>query len=71
MVLGKTAPAIVEVARGRTADLIVMSSRGQSGAEGWVYGSIVDEMLRAAEQPVLLIGASGRERCLAAGPELE
>jgi nucleotide-binding universal stress UspA family protein len=52
---GKPAEAIVEAARFRQADLIVMSSHGRSGLGRLVLGSVAETVLRATRVPILLI----------------
>jgi nucleotide-binding universal stress UspA family protein len=38
-------------------DLIVMSTRGQSGLSRWLMGSVADRVVRGATVPVLLVRA--------------
>jgi nucleotide-binding universal stress UspA family protein len=52
---GPPAEAIVEAARYRDANLIVMSSHGRSGLGRLVLGSVAETVLRATEIPILLI----------------
>jgi nucleotide-binding universal stress UspA family protein len=52
---GPPAEAIVEAARFRGADLIVMSSHGRSGLGRLVLGSVAETVLRASTVPILLI----------------
>jgi nucleotide-binding universal stress UspA family protein len=52
---GRPAEAIVEAARYRNADLIVMSSHGRSGLGRLVLGSVAESVLRATATPILLI----------------
>jgi nucleotide-binding universal stress UspA family protein len=52
---GAPAEAIVEAARYREADLIVMSSHGRSGLGRLVLGSVAETVLRATRVPILLI----------------
>jgi nucleotide-binding universal stress UspA family protein len=52
---GTAAEAIVEAARFRKADLIVMSSHGRSGLGRLVLGSVAESVLRATRVPILLI----------------
>lgn len=56
---GPPADAIVEAARYRGADLIVMSSHGRSGLGRLVLGSVAESVLRATATPILLIRAGG------------
>jgi nucleotide-binding universal stress UspA family protein len=52
---GPPVEAIVEAARFRKADLIVMSSHGRSGLGRLVLGSIAESVLRSTSVPILLI----------------
>lgn len=52
------ADGILASAADHQADLIVMSTHGRGGLGRWVYGSVADRVLRAAELPVLLVRAS-------------
>jgi nucleotide-binding universal stress UspA family protein len=56
---GPPAEAIVEAARYRNADLIVMSSHGRSGLGRLVLGSVAESVLRATTVPILLIRPAG------------
>jgi len=55
---GPPAEAIVEAARFRRADLIVMSSHGRSGVGRLVLGSVAETVLRASTVPILLLRPS-------------
>lgn len=50
------APAILEFARERQADLIAISTRGHGGLKRLALGSVADKVLRGADLPVLLKG---------------
>jgi nucleotide-binding universal stress UspA family protein len=56
---GPPVEAIVEAARCRHADLIVMSSHGRSGVARLVLGSVAERVLRATAVPILLIRPDG------------
>jgi len=56
---GPAVEAIVEAARYRHADLIVMSSHGRSGVSRLVLGSVAESVLRATTVPILLIRPDG------------
>ena len=49
------AQAIVEAAKYRKADLIVMSTHGRSGIGRLVLGSVAEKVLRATAVPILLL----------------
>jgi nucleotide-binding universal stress UspA family protein len=51
------AEIILDVAKGRDIDMIVMSTHGRGGVARWVFGSVADKVLRHAQMPVLLIRA--------------
>lgn len=57
--LGHPAESIIDFAKTGEIDLIAMSTHGRSGIKRWVFGSVADKVLHAAETPVLLIRASG------------
>jgi nucleotide-binding universal stress UspA family protein len=57
--LGHPAESIIDFAKTGEIDLIAMSTHGRSGISRWVFGSVADKVLHAAETPVLLIRASG------------
>ena len=56
---GPPVQAIVEAARSRDVDLIVMSSHGRSGMARLVMGSVTETVLRATTVPVLVIRPDG------------
>jgi nucleotide-binding universal stress UspA family protein len=49
---------IIETARERAAELLVMSTHGRGGLGRWIYGSVADAVLRGAAVPVLLVPAA-------------
>jgi nucleotide-binding universal stress UspA family protein len=54
---GRPHTAIAEFAESNQVDLIVMSTRGQSGLNRWLMGSVADRVVRGAKIPVLLVRA--------------
>jgi nucleotide-binding universal stress UspA family protein len=54
---GRAAPTIVEVARRRHVDLIVMGTHGRSGVAHLLLGSVTEKVLRTASCPVLAVRA--------------
>jgi hypothetical protein len=53
------AQAIVEAARMRRVDLIVMSTHGRSGLRRVVLGSVAESVVRGTQTPILLVSAAG------------
>ena len=56
---GPPVEAIVEAARYREADLIVMSSHGRSGVARLIMGSVAERVLRSTRVPILVIRPDG------------
>jgi nucleotide-binding universal stress UspA family protein len=56
---GPASDAIVEAARVRGIDLIVMSSHGRSGLGRLIFGSVAETVLRGTTTPILLIRPNG------------
>lgn len=54
---GPAAYAIVEAARARKVDLIVMTTHGRSGLGRFILGSVAESVLRGTTTPILLIRA--------------
>lgn len=54
---GQAAYAIVEAARLRRADLIVMTTHGRSGLGRLILGSVAESVLRGTTTPILLVRA--------------
>ena len=55
MARGSPAPAILDVARDRQANLIVMGTVGMSAVERALLGSVSEKVSRHAACPVLLV----------------
>jgi nucleotide-binding universal stress UspA family protein len=53
--LGEVPKTIIETADGIRADLIVMRTRGHTGASRAVLGSVADAVVRSAGVPVMLL----------------
>lgn len=51
----QVAAEIIDFAKERGVDLIVMSTHGHSGITRWVLGSVAHKVLTRAETPVLLV----------------
>jgi nucleotide-binding universal stress UspA family protein len=52
---GRPHVQIPQFAETNHVDLIVMSTRGQSGLSRWLMGSVADRVVRGATVPVLLV----------------
>jgi nucleotide-binding universal stress UspA family protein len=59
--VGRPHLQIIQYAETNRADLIVMSTRGQSGLSRWLMGSVADRVVRGANVPVLLVRAPKEE----------
>ena len=55
LALGPEADGILEQAKGRRADLIVMTTHGRGPASRFFLGSVADEVMRRSPVPVLLL----------------
>lgn len=55
--MGVPAEVILDFARKHKIDRIVMSTHGRTGINRWVYGSVADKVLRAADRTVVLVRA--------------
>ena len=62
VLFGRPANRIVEYALKEEVDLIAMSTLGRSGFSRWMFGSVADEVVRAAAIPILLIRPPGADR---------
>jgi nucleotide-binding universal stress UspA family protein len=65
---GSPAHEIVKLAESETADMIVISSHGESGWHRFVFGSVAEKVVRHAECPVLTIRASKEDSQVSAEP---
>ncbi len=55
--MGVPAEVILDFAQKHKIDRIVMSTHGRTGFNRWVYGSVADKVLRAADRTVVLVRA--------------
>lgn len=46
---------IIDTAKAEGCRLIVMASRGRSGVQRWMLGSVTERVVRASEVPVLIV----------------
>ncbi len=56
-IYGRAHVEIAQFTESNQVDLIVMSTRGQSGLSRWLMGSVADRVVRGATVPVLLVRA--------------
>jgi len=57
--VGHEAEEIIEFADEIVADLVAMSTHGQTGISRWAFGSVTDKVLHAGNTPVLLVRTPG------------
>lgn len=55
VLVGNPASRVVELAKEREIDLIVISSRGRTGLARWYFGSTAEDIARRSSLPVLLL----------------
>lgn len=55
VVEGVVVDGILEYADFQNIDLIVMATHGRSGVSRWVFGSVAERVLRAANCPIFLV----------------
>ena len=55
VIWGRPAEGIVDYARGKKADLIIISTHGRSGLGRLAFGSVADRVMRTATMPVLIV----------------
>lgn len=55
--MGIPPEVILDFARKHKIDRIVMTTHGRTGINRWVYGSVADKVLRAADRTVVLVRA--------------
>lgn len=56
---GPAAAAVIEAARLKKADLIVMSTHGRSGLGRLILGSVTESVLRGTTAPICIVRAPG------------
>lgn len=57
---GRAAEAIIQKAAADKGTLITMATHGRSGINRWVLGSVAEKVLRATNNPLLLVRATGQ-----------
>ena len=53
--LGNAAETILDIASRRDVSRIVMATHGRTGVTRWVFGSVAEKVLRAADRTVVLV----------------
>jgi nucleotide-binding universal stress UspA family protein len=53
--IGKSADLTIDIANREAFDLIVMGTRGRTGPEAGVVGSVAEKVIRAAKCPVMTV----------------
>jgi nucleotide-binding universal stress UspA family protein len=53
---------IVEKSRRLQPDLLIISTHGHSGRKRWLRGSVADKVIRAAHEPILVLGPRAMEQ---------
>lgn len=61
---GDAASAVVDTARERAVDLIVMSAHGNSGARRAMFGSVTERVLHSVNCPVLAVRSADPIHCV-------
>jgi nucleotide-binding universal stress UspA family protein len=56
---GSAAPTVIATAQAYNAGLIVMTSRGKTGMNRWLLGSVAQKIARHSTMPVLVLHESG------------
>jgi len=59
VLFGRPGDMLVDYAKKKNPDLVIIATHGRSGVSRWVWGSVADRILRAACVPVLMIRAPG------------
>lgn len=53
--VGQVADQIVDYAKAEAVDLIIVSSRGDSGFDAWMFGSVAEKVMKGAPCAILVI----------------
>lgn len=61
VLMGTPATRLVEFARERESDLVVIPSHGRQGIDRWLMGSVAERVVRLAPCPVLVLRAEDSE----------
>ena len=52
---GRPEEEIIELAQAEPAELIIMTSKGQSGLAVWLYGSVAERVIRHSKSSILVL----------------
>ena len=55
---GDSAEALLDMTQRKTGCLVAMTTRGRSGLQRWVMGSVTDRVVRHSDSPVLVVRAT-------------
>ena len=55
------APGVIQASRRSPYSVVVMATRGRSGLNATLFGSVTDEVLRDIDEPMVLVGPSYRD----------
>ena len=56
---GIPAEVILDYAKKKKAELIMMSTKGESGLTRWIFGSVADKVVRQSSAPVFVVSPPG------------
>jgi nucleotide-binding universal stress UspA family protein len=68
---GPAAAEILAACRSNAADLLVMASHARSGPARWLFGSVTENVLRAAEIPMIVVPARAKVLANTGAPHRE
>lgn len=57
MIEGPPAECVVDAMRGRTADLVVLSTHGRTGRSRWTSGSVIRKVVQSANASIMIVRA--------------
>ena len=59
--VGSPAHVILDLAKERNIDRIIICTHGRTGLSRWVYGSVARKVLEAADRTVVVVRAGSRQ----------
>ena len=60
--IGSPAETILDFCRDHKIDRIVMATHGRTGMGRWIFGSVAEKVLRAADRTVVLVRAGNKNQ---------